>query len=467
VSTAAAVGLDLGSRLVGCAVAGQSGIITAARGKLKRLFCVDAGILCWATSNVIEEQLGERLVARGLLAPELLAATRARCAEEGGKPARRLLDDGAVDEVTLRETLEILVRDLLWSTLDWPDGDVQFDQGTPDLTDEITVRLDPGILLFNYAMNRPRTVDDLRARVGAVGARLVVAETQRSRATGLSPAEVVAYLVGRADGTRNVNELVQSSPATPETTWRALWGLCLAGILAAPARGTLESEGFTRDEIVARFARIEGADHYSVLDLSPLATRDQIREAYYVLARRLHPDRFRSGPMADLRPRIEIYFTRVTEAYNTLFDTLSRRDYDQQRAGTSEAPTVQVTQSAETLARQNYVRAKDLIRRGRYAEAVTCLENAVKLAPRQASYHLDLGRLTADNPRLRARAEQHLRQATDIDPTCIDAYLALGELYIKTRRKNQAAHMFAEVLRWEPHHHEAKSKLAELQRQKG
>lgn len=40
-------------------------------------------------------------------------------------------------------------------------------------------------------------------------------------------------------------------------------------------------------------------DSFSVLNLTPLATRDEIRAAYRELARRWHPDRFMEGPERD------------------------------------------------------------------------------------------------------------------------------------------------------------------------
>ena len=65
-------------------------------------------------------------------------------------------------------------------------------------------------------------------------------------------------------------------------------------------------------------SELEPGDHYAVLELNSNCSREDIREAYYFLARRYHPDRFRAGYMRDLLGRIEAFFTQVTEAYNTL-----------------------------------------------------------------------------------------------------------------------------------------------------
>jgi len=46
--------------------------------------------------------------------------------------------------------------------------------------------------------------------------------------------------------------------------------------------------------VEARLALASEAGHYGVLGLDRAASREKIRSAYYALARRYHPDRFRS-----------------------------------------------------------------------------------------------------------------------------------------------------------------------------
>jgi Tfp pilus assembly protein PilF len=68
----------------------------------------------------------------------------------------------------------------------------------------------------------------------------------------------------------------------------------------------------------------------------------------------------------------------------------------------------------------------------------------------------------ARNPRLRREAEQHLIEGNRLDPTLVDGYLALADLYLKQADKKNAAKMFREVLRWEPGQLEASAQLKKL-----
>jgi curved DNA-binding protein CbpA len=224
-------------------------------------------------------------------------------------------------------------------------------------------------------------------------------------------------------------------------------------------RQAVRGDAVSRAELVARLESAEGADCYAVLELNATCSPDQIRSAYYYLARRYHPDRFRAGPLSDLRERTETYFSHVTEAYNTLIDPRLRAAYDEQREAPQEG---QAQQDPAQLARQNYARARLLIDKGRYSDAVVWLQNAITLDGQHAIYHLELGKLLTRNPRMRADAERHLVQANRIDPTLAEGYLALGELYLKSKRKSEAVKQFRETLRWEPGHIEAAARLKEL-----
>jgi len=202
-----------------------------------------------------------------------------------------------------------------------------------------------------------------------------------------------------------------------------------------------------------------GQNHYGVLGVDQTARLKLIREAYYALARRYHPDRFRSGALADLLPRFEDFFMLVTDAHNTLGDPARRAEYDEQLASGQKSVESKDADKGY-LARQNFLRARALASQRKYTEAVTFLENAVSLDPGQADYHLELGLVLSRNPRHREDAERHLLQAIELAPTAVGAYIALGQMYLKAGRAGRAGRMAREALRWEPDHLEASQLLA-------
>ena len=449
------------------AVAEESGILTADRGKLKRLFCLQKGWLVFVASNIIEEQLDEYLVRNGVLAPSDRVAAATEASKRKKKVASVLLERGVIPEESLRKSLEELIRTQLSSCLEWPDGKYAFTPGQPSLDGGVTVRLSPIHQLLCHARNHPASLKDVRARIGPPDFRPQrTAESEQMLSSLPSRGAVMDFLLERCDGNLSVRKILEQTPGGDEETLRALFGLLLLGIVDKPSRARetaaqAQDGQLTEEECLALLRRAEGADHYSLFDLGRRAPRSKIRSAYYSLARRYHPDRFRSGDLQELAGRIETYFSRVTEAYNTLYNPELRAEYDRQLQEQKAGKEAESDLGTAQLARQNYLKARELIRRRRYTEAARFLENAIQLEGR-AEYHLELGQLLSGNPRRRADAEEHLLRAAKLNPSCAGAYLALGRLYRKAGRNADAARMFRETLRWDPGDAEASSQLSEL-----
>jgi tetratricopeptide (TPR) repeat protein len=437
-----------------------SGIVTATRGKLRRLFCIEEGWLVYATSNLMEEQFVEYLVRSGTLGPAERAHAVAAASQTGKKVAEVLVEGGLPSIERLRRAQGGLMREMLSSTLEWPDGAFAAEAGLPRLAGEVVVRLDLREIFIEHAQRHPAALDALRVRIGPPNLCPIAVQGD----PGVPLDDLGDYLLLRCDGSVELGALIEGSPEEQMPTLRRIYGYLLAGVLEREDRATREARSrrreaeLTREECLGRLTLSSSHDYYGVLGLDRSARREQIRDAYYALARRYHPDRFRSGQLTDLLPRFEEFFSRVTAAYNTLYDPDMRAEYDRQ-ADAPEAQGEQRPMDSGYIARQNYLRGKVAAQHRRYAEAVTFLENAIQQDPGQAEYHLELGLVQARNPRFRAEAERHLLQAVDLAPTLVDGYVALGQMYLKSGRGGRAAKMAREALRWEPGHVEASQLL--------
>lgn len=76
------------------------------------------------------------------------------------------------------------------------------------------------------------------------------------------------------------------------------------------------------------FAALDQTDYYRVLGVSSASSEREVRDAYYKLAARLHPDIHGEGPDPEFRGRLTSVFSRVVEAYKVLSDRRKRADYD-------------------------------------------------------------------------------------------------------------------------------------------
>jgi len=71
-------------------------------------------------------------------------------------------------------------------------------------------------------------------------------------------------------------------------------------------------------------------DCFSVLNISPLATKAEIRQAYRELARRWHPDRFMEGPERDWAGE---KMAEINAAYRACLNRPTRQGFDNEADG--------------------------------------------------------------------------------------------------------------------------------------
>jgi tetratricopeptide (TPR) repeat protein len=417
-----------------------SGVLTCVRGKGRRIVCLVDGHLAHVASNAIEEQVGPYLVREGLVATS---------------------DRAKVERVLRARNHELFLR-----ALDAADGEYRFERGTPNLPPEVVAPQSLLPLVLEHALRPVRPIDVVRIRIGPPGLRVRAGAEAAARLEGIALSEAAQAILDLARQERGLSELLGPSPEHEATALRTIYGLLLVGALEpadseTQVRGA-RAEQVSREEAQARVGRAVGADHYAVLGIKTDCAATELRDAYYYLARRYHPDRFRTGPLADMLGEIEHYFRQVTEAYNTLIDPERRKQYDEEAAQRVQGPRKDPQQDVQFLAKQNHLRGLRLAERHQYAEAVKSLENAIQLDASKAAYHLDLGRVLALHPLRRADAESALERAVELDPALVDGYLALADLYRRLDRLDDAARMYREALRWDPDHSDAAEGLREL-----
>ncbi len=193
------------------------------------------------------------------------------------------------------------------------------------------------------------------------------------------------------------------------------------------------------------------ADHYAILGVSPTASAAEVRQAYLRLARERHPDRF-----ADPRQKAEAgeFFKHLTEAFNTLGNERTRREYDALR----ERPQ---PRGARELARDAYERALRALEVRQYADAAELLKGAVAYDPDQARYHLALGRALARDLHRVREASDAFENAQRLEPALGEAWAEQARLLLDKGLKLRARRVAEAGLRAVPGHAGLRALLAE------
>lgn len=211
-----------------------------------------------------------------------------------------------------------------------------------------------------------------------------------------------------------------------------------------------------RTEVLEWISRSAGSDYYRVLGIDRSAGEAEIRRAYYSLAKRFHPDKFRRAGFEGLLEDVERMFAATTAAYNTLTDEKSRAEYEEESAKRGQGGRSSESNLA-AQARESYMRARKHIEAEEYFDAATLLESACGMDGGKPEYWLALGSVQEKNPKWRRKAEASYEKVIEIDPTSADGYLHLARLYRAGGLSKRSTEMYKKVLEWDPDNEEARA----------
>jgi tetratricopeptide (TPR) repeat protein len=221
-------------------------------------------------------------------------------------------------------------------------------------------------------------------------------------------------------------------------------------------------------------------NHFEFLGVPRNATEAQVKEAYFRLARPLHPDSNRDPGLADLQAKREAAFHRLSLAYETLRDPQKRSRYEADidaRAPRRPPPPPppppvepaaaprEVDRSAEVaMSIESFRQAEKLFKEEKYWDAIQLLEPAIPRLEGHARRRAQvlLARAYMKNPNWGRRAEELLQRVVQENPDFADAYVALGNLYRASQLKSRAQAMYRKAVQAQPGHPEALAELAAL-----
>jgi curved DNA-binding protein CbpA len=215
--------------------------------------------------------------------------------------------------------------------------------------------------------------------------------------------------------------------------------------------------------------------HFEVLGLERSASGADVKEAYFRLAKRFHPDVHHGENLGDLRDKLEQVFIRIGEAYEVLRDTEKRGEYEAW-IGRPKAPAAEVAAThapaaeapdPEAEARRAaavVAEASALYEKEKYWDAIQKIDPILETLTDKTRLkaQLVLARCYLQNPKWVKTAKETLETAVREDPKAVEAYALLGGLYRQQDLRSRAASMYRRVLELQPDHKDAAEALAEL-----
>jgi DnaJ-domain-containing protein 1 len=489
-------------------VKGLSGTLRLEHERAQTAVYFDQGELVYAASNLRTLRLRDYLSNRSLVSKE---RTKLENNLSDLDLAAALAATGTVRQKDLDALLAILVSDVLRVALLWTEGIWDFNERAR-LANPVRVNVDTPTLLREAAQRMPLNFVSQRFRNATEPISRV---SDVSPTSNLLPAE--SFILSRLDKPLAVADLVSLSGLPELDAQRVIYGLALSGLLkreywknAFRTEGsqTKEQTNVPRQSAITIgqvqqsdnwiSASIENEDlerflqrlrkatnHYEVIELPLNADPSEIKEAYYAMARRYHPDRFHLKSGTKLHAQISSAFAQVTQAYETLTNPNTRSVYDQTlerstqfaQSAAKADETARATDPLEEFDREadgsetEFGRAEysfregfGALQQGRINEAIKHLAIAARLAPLEARYRAQYGRALAASETTRRLAENEIQAAVKLAPANVTFRTMLAELYFELKFLRRAQTELDRALAIDPKNATAHSLLRKLEK---
>jgi tetratricopeptide (TPR) repeat protein len=232
----------------------------------------------------------------------------------------------------------------------------------------------------------------------------------------------------------------------------------------------VETPADRRREILEAFSGLN-RNHYDVLGLKNDATPAQVKDAYFRLAKRFHPDVHTDPALADMHDKLEKVFIRLGQAY----EALKNRVPDPPRA-VPAAPQAPAPPSApepeppaapamdELMVKKSIATADMKFMSEKYWDAIQLLEAAIPSAQGRllSRGRVLLAKCFMKNPNWVRRAEEQVQLVLKAEPKNVDALYVLATIYKAGGLKARTIGALRRVLELRPEHEEAARDLNEL-----
>lgn len=484
------------------------GSLRLSRAEHKTIIYFRSGTIIFAVSNARSTRLFEILFKRNRILKQTLADFPNFANDQA------FADFLVERKIILREEINSLnvtqIEEILRTIIGWNAGEWTFSP-LVRLREGVNFDVDPAKILLAYAKTlAPEFI------VGKLVNRCEIFRAEFSAASDapISPPE--AFILSRFDGASlHLSEIIQLGVLPEAETLKTVYALWLGGFLArqnpfaafstkkieeilaarislvkeadrpaaAPvAKISLDVEIIEDTEPEAELTleeyleRVENAENfYEVLGIEAKSLQDEIKPAYFNLAKRFHPDIFHNETDESLARRVQEAFTKLAQAYENLKVKENRETYDfkirkelaelEKRRETldkTDAGDLIVNPEENRQAIENFEKGFSYLMEENYQDAVPLLARAVHFSPQTARFHAYYGKSLSVLEKYRHKAETELQTAIKLDPQNLTFRVMLAEFFIQYNLLKRAEGELTRLLAIAPDHKEARLLLDSL-----
>lgn len=221
-----------------------------------------------------------------------------------------------------------------------------------------------------------------------------------------------------------------------------------------------------RERLAGKVAAMRKLDYFEILGVKRTATREEIKRAYFALAKEYHPDKHTVSKSAEVRQLAQQLYDLISSAHDTLTDAAERERYV---ASLDQGHKHDMGEDVGKIlaAEGKFQRGEEFMRNRQYAEAFSAFKEAAVLYPEEGEFFAWLGWARFHtNPATADEAMVDIENAINLNPRLDKSYLFLGYIHKATGRPDKAEKQFEKAIQANPDCTEALRELRLLGKSK-
>ncbi|TMA24507.1 MAG: DUF4388 domain-containing protein [Deltaproteobacteria bacterium] len=457
----------------------SSGTLTLTQDSTKRVITFQQGMVRFALSNLKSEAVGAPLVASGAVKQTSFDRAVALAKQQGTALHEALASARVLTPEQLKVALKQQTTDVCLGGLAWESGTYRFEQKSPEAAAALPdTRMSPVALVLEAAKHgdpaSARRFLEVHAQERVN--RSPELEREMFALKNSWPGESVTPL---ATPNRSLAEMLAR---VKEKELPLLHSLCLSGLLLVSGgpksvagqqllsqqdsdeldRGKTFSlkEAEARRLLFSERDRLKEASHYDVLGVSHGASVDDIKQAYFLAAKKFHSDAFSGMELASARKVGEALFAKVNEAYSVLSDKGKRAEYDV--FVDRKAKGLPTDVGAILRAEGAFQKGEVLFKSGRWEDAEQAFRDAISLNHTEAEFHAYLGMAIYRRTGQAESGLPHVEKSLELDPRLKSGTLFAVQMLEATGDLEKAKNVLRRAYEKDPDFAEAKSEYRRL-----
>ncbi len=444
-----------------------SGQLFFKRGSVQKQLHFREGELVQAKTNVTEERLGEIMFKLGKISSEAHSQLE-RYITPDQAIGKTLSQEGMISKRSVDDGLAYQIKEIALSLFPHFDGEIVFQEKPAVEEEDLLSRV-----------NVPYLIEDGVRRMGFHSALQKYLEKKapylKSKTFLSLLTEEEKEMLDKVKEGKESEVLLRSLKYNREFFWKSLYLFYCLNLIDFRDKDQIRTEEAGEkdsevdkarsqaqlEEVLAFKEKLPTSDYYQILGSTKNASDEDIKKAYFLLARKFHPDRFSSSLSPQNRALVEDVFDSITKAYRTLSNEALRKGYDLKAPAFGARPGESGRDSLKK-ADHKFRQAKTLHSQGRYEDAIIVLEEVIRLDRTKGGYFLLLAMSEAKIPSMRRKAEMDFLKAIELEPWNPECYVGLGVLYRQEGMTLKATRLFQKALEYDDEHEIARKEMEAL-----